>query len=204
MSRVFLSEMENKMDLRIKRTKQSIIDAFLELLRDKDFNDISICDIAKKALIARPTFYLHFKEKREVLIEYLDRIFAEYLEEIKPVLEKGDQLGLSTALFRQVQKNAPYLSSLIKDNSVDIIQDKMHQYIQEVFGLLLMEKIGNQSMNLPDNLRPYVIAAIAGMVYSVILQWMETGMQESPEQVGQLLQDISRPGIIDLLKRDTN
>jgi len=195
----FSKLMEEKMDLRIKKTKKSIIDAFLQLLKEKNFNQISISDITRKAMIARPTFYLHYRNKREVLVEYLDILFAQYLEEIRPVLRQEDQYQLPAALFRQVRKNAPYLYSLLHENAVVIIQDKLHQYIRDVFGLMLREQFGEQAPDISQNVRDYIVAAVAGMVWAVILKWMDEGMQEQPEKMGKMLNTISRPGILNLL-----
>jgi len=46
----------------------------------------------------------------------------------------------------------------------------------------------------------YIVAAVAGMVWAVILKWMDEGMQEQPEKMGKMLNTISRPGILNLLK----
>jgi len=188
------------MDPRIQRTKNAIIDAFLHLLKDKGFADISITDITSKAIVARPTFYLHYKSKEDVLGEYLDGIFTEYMEEIRPVLEKEDQYALATAVFRQVQEHATYLSSLLADDTGAIIQDKLHQYIQEIFAILLKAKIGEQAALVTRRTQDYVVAAVAGMAYAVIRQWMQNGMLEEPEKMGRLLRTISQPGIIQVLK----
>jgi len=188
------------MDKRIQRTKKAIIDAFLRLLQKKEFFEISITDITTEAMVARPTFYLHYKSKNEVLAEYLDGIFAEYMEEIYPVLDEVDQYALATAIFRQVQEHATYLSSLLDDSNAVVIQEKLHQYIQEVFAMLLQAKTGIQAELVPKQTQAYIIAAVAGMVYAVVRQWMEDGMHEAPEKMGKLLRTISQPGIVSLIK----
>jgi len=188
------------MDLRMQRTKKAIIDAFLDLLEKKGFADITITDITIQAMVARPTFYLHYKTKKEVLAEYLDSIFAEYMEEIHPVLEQEDQYALATALFRQVKENGAYLTLILEDDTVVIIQEKLHQYIQEVFTLLLQAKMGARTVMIPKQTQAYIIAAMAGIVYAVIRQWMEDGMHEEPEKMGKLLRTITQPGITNLLK----
>lgn len=190
------------MDLRIERTKTAIIDAFLFLLDKKGFVETSITDITTRANVARPTFYLHYKTKEDVLGEYLDGIFDEYMEEIQPVLEEEDQFALATAIFRQVQENATYLSSLFADDTVVIIQEKLQQYIQEVFVLLSKTKMGARATPVSRQTQNYIVAAVAGMVYAVIRKWMESGMQETPEKMGKMLRSISQPGIINLLEEE--
>ena len=189
------------MDPRIRRTREAIIDAFLELLTVKNFNDISVSDITKKARIARPTFYLHYKTKQNLLSEYLDVIFETYLKEIQPVLEKHDQHVLSIALFNQIKRNAAYLRSLMSGDAAIIIQTKLHQYIQEVFGMLLKAQLGEQSKLISKDTRKFIIAAVSGSAYAMTQEWLKEDMQHDPEYMGKLLFTISRPGIIALLQQ---
>jgi len=188
------------MDLRVKKTKRAIIDAFLTLLKNKDFSDIAISDIALKAQVARPTFYLHYKHKQDVLIEYLDDMFAQYLEEIRPVLKEDSRNITATALFNQVEKNAEYLRALLDNNTTLIIQDRLHAYIQEVMGMMMEAQLIEGTNSLSDAQCNYITAALAGMAFSVILQWMEGGLRETPEEMGRFLNRITRPGVVDLLR----
>lgn len=50
------------MDLRAKRTRQNIINAFIELRSAKPLEKITIKELAELAVINKATFYLHFKD----------------------------------------------------------------------------------------------------------------------------------------------
>ena len=52
--------MANNTDLRYVRTNQMLCNAFTELLQKKEFEDITIDELCKKAFIRRATFYTHF------------------------------------------------------------------------------------------------------------------------------------------------
>ena len=52
------------------QTRRWIIEALLELLKHKDYHDITVSQIVDKAKLGRRTFYRYFKTKDEV-IEYL-------------------------------------------------------------------------------------------------------------------------------------
>jgi len=54
--------------------------------------------------------------------------------------------------------------------------------------------------SLSDAQCNYITAALAGMAFSVILQWMEGGLRETPEEMGRFLNRITRPGVVDLLR----
>ncbi len=67
--------MSNRNDPRAIRTRRLIQDAFLELTKTRDFEDITIADIAEKATVNRATFYAHFQDKYALLeIVVTDRI----------------------------------------------------------------------------------------------------------------------------------
>ncbi|RJP51863.1 MAG: TetR family transcriptional regulator [Anaerolineaceae bacterium] len=58
---------EEKLDPRVKRTRQLLEEAFSELIQEKDFQSISIQDITVRAGINRATFYAHFPDKYALL-----------------------------------------------------------------------------------------------------------------------------------------
>jgi AcrR family transcriptional regulator len=51
-------------DPRVLRSRQMLIKALLKLLARKDFEDISVQEIADEATLNRATFYLHYPDKR--------------------------------------------------------------------------------------------------------------------------------------------
>ncbi len=54
-------------DPRILRSRRMLMDALARLLIDKEFEDISIQDIADEATLNRATFYLHYPDKNALL-----------------------------------------------------------------------------------------------------------------------------------------
>jgi len=67
-----------KEDLRVRRTKNAIKNAFLNLLEQKTLDDITIMEITELAVCNRNTFYLHYEDKYD-LIKTLCREVLEAL-----------------------------------------------------------------------------------------------------------------------------
>ena len=63
---------KRKDDIRTKYTCRLIKDTFLELLENISYEKLNISIICKKAKIARATFYLHYNNLNQVLLEVLD------------------------------------------------------------------------------------------------------------------------------------
>jgi AcrR family transcriptional regulator len=62
-------------DPRVKRTRQLIQDAFTSLIKEKDFESITVRDIAEKATVNRTTFYAHFADKFAILESKINESF---------------------------------------------------------------------------------------------------------------------------------
>ncbi len=54
-------------DPRILRSRRMLMDALVKLLTKKEFDDISIQEIADEATLNRATFYLHYPDKNALL-----------------------------------------------------------------------------------------------------------------------------------------
>ena len=55
------------MDRRIQKTRQLIMNTFIDLLAEKGFEKITINDISERANINRGTVYLHYVDKFDLL-----------------------------------------------------------------------------------------------------------------------------------------
>lgn len=58
---------EEKLDPRVQRTRNQIVQAFSVLTTEKRFESISIQEVAARAQINRVTFYSHFQDKYDLL-----------------------------------------------------------------------------------------------------------------------------------------
>src|ERR1700733_6583287 len=54
-------------DPRILRSRRMLMEALVRLLNQKEFDDISIQEIADEATLNRATFYLHYPDKNALL-----------------------------------------------------------------------------------------------------------------------------------------
>jgi AcrR family transcriptional regulator len=69
-----------KLDPRVKRTRQMIEQAFMELVKEKGFQAISVQDVTERAGINRATFYAHFPDKFALLDHSIRQDFRQEIE----------------------------------------------------------------------------------------------------------------------------
>ena len=180
--------MLKKEDLRIIKTRNAIKDAFFALLNEKTFEKITVADIAEKAVINRGTFYLHYKDKFD-LLESLEREVMEQIDSfiqlitedsIRDVYEHGKPLPHLIPLFSFIQENPMFFTLISRNSTGSAFFDKI---VDKHFSQI------SQALNLKENETVYeYIKVIASSVSSsVIKKWIERDMKESKEQLSSLI-----------------
>ena len=71
---------QEKLDPRVKRTRNLILKSFSELLAEKNFENISVQDVTDKAEINRATFYKHFVDKYALLDYSINQMFMQEIQ----------------------------------------------------------------------------------------------------------------------------
>ena len=64
-------------------TKNCIMDALLQLMHTKDYEQITISELTRKAGVSRMSYYRSYSSKDSILTDYMHRILKEYAEELK-------------------------------------------------------------------------------------------------------------------------
>jgi AcrR family transcriptional regulator len=67
-------------DPRILRSRRMLMDSLVRLLKKKEFEDISVQEIADEATLNRATFYLHYPDKNALLQAMTDVRFRDLIE----------------------------------------------------------------------------------------------------------------------------
>src|ERR1700758_1811887 len=73
------ADVTDSTDPRILRSRRMLMDALAKLLNQKEFNDISVQEIADEATLNRATFYLHYPDKNALLQAMTGARFRELI-----------------------------------------------------------------------------------------------------------------------------
>ena len=163
--------MPRKTDLRVIKSKKAIKDAFLQLIKEKSYGNITITDIANKAMINRKTFYMHYETKENLYNEITD----ELLEEITPPivyegihsLKGKDQRAAVTHLLLKIKENKDVFEILINDNT-------NQEFITKLKKKLINELFFRSHIDLTDKDTLFTFDLLSEAYFSlfkVIIQW---------------------------------
>lgn len=183
-------------DLRVRRTRKWLQEALLSLMLEKPFTRISIAEITDQAQVSRPTFYLHYRNKEEVLEDYLDSMYKNFMDDMQPYLDSIIQGKMAVKFFEQIADQAVFLRSLIDSEVSNLVMNKLHKYCYDVIKQSL-DQAPYPSME--GTIWDYVIASIAGSVYAMSIRWLQMDMPHTPKEMGNLTMRLIRPGIREVL-----
>ena len=119
------------MDKRVIKTKKSLYEGLLEVMKDKAFEDIKISDICEKAMTNRSTFYDHFSDKYELLASLMKDLrseLSEALEENKKdnLKPKEYYMEVIKLLLDHISSNIDIYNAILKKNSNSIVIDMLY------------------------------------------------------------------------------
>ena len=170
---------EKTQDLRVRRTRLLLRNAFMELMTEKNFQSITVQDIADRAMVNRTTFYDHFVDKYGLLEYAIREQFKQTLHSTVPEDSQFSPENLRLLLITTCE----FLSQLRnhclpKDREMlPLVQTQITGLIAEI----LLSWIGAaRPRNARDMTRAPLIATITSWaIYGAGLYWSQANEQES-------------------------
>ena len=163
---------EENADPRVVRSRTAIRDALLSLMAEKEYNKITITDITKRAGLARPTFYLHYKTKEDVLSEiyfiWLIPLYEEHLRVWKVTFEDIEREAVVTQVYLWHQEHREIAMSLFQAGCQDVLLKITEMGIQ--IHIRNLEKI--YQIELPQPLFELITHYVAGATSSLLFYWL--------------------------------
>ena len=136
-------EQIKKEDLRVRKTREAIHNAFKEMICEMDYDQITIKELTQRAQINRKTFYLHYASLDDLLEEFQEEIADHFISRKVSYSNMKDIRDL-IRVFYEHAANMPLLHERIMcSGSYRPIWDKINKRIMDyrretnrgVFGL---------------------------------------------------------------------
>ena len=173
---------KERVDPRVKRTRQLLERALYDLLQEKDLQTITIGDIAEQATVNRATFYAHF-ETKYALFDYV--IHHSFQRVLWNKLPASPEYSLDN-LRRLILAVCEYFAQLTGDCSPSEVHYRplIEAQVQaQLYELLLSWIDPLQIGDAAGPIKPQVAAAFTSWaIFGVGLQWSREGMCPSAEE----------------------
>lgn len=192
-------EKRNKTDRRIQRTRQALRTALHELIREKEYDAISTEEITERANVGRATFYLHYKDKEDLLLEEFNEMANERVQVLSQIpfsawfpLEDAENARTDPPrpllmVFQHIHENSRIYYILLKSARSSRIVERIRKISTGAITNFMEAKLKTEplpiSLNMPID---FFAAYFSGALLSTVDWWLEEGMHHSPEEVTKM------------------
>lgn len=178
-----------KQDRRIERTRQLLSKALMDLIIERGYESITIQDITDRANVSRTTFYLHFRDKDELLFASMTKIYDGLLGDHKdwlPVGVREDDFAhfvCDPSDFEHVAEYADFYKVMLsKKGSVTFVLQVL-SYLTDITKPALEAKLDGNAPKIPIDL---IASFFAGAEVGIMKWWLENDMQYTPEEMARM------------------
>ena len=162
----------NKEDLRIIKTRNALREALVTLMKDKQFEEIKISDICDTALVNRSTFYAHYEDKYELLVDIIDSLKINLLDDLdknKKILNtKEYYIELIKLFLNHINDKKDIYTKVLINNHNSILMDILEDAVMKDTTKRIRKK-QIKTGDIPANI---FIKYYLGGVANVCIEWL--------------------------------
>lgn len=188
-----------KMDRRVRRTREVLQKALMDLIHERGYDAITIQDIVDRPNIGRTTFYLHYNSKDDLFMSCHEAIVSEFHLGPHEPLSRDELLsseapaGMASA-YRHLADVRTVLHPIFQGKDSQLIVRRMREWsAQEIEASLRAAFGGTQSIIPLDVLANY----LAGARIALVQWWLKQRQSHSPEELAQSFHRLQRAAIRD-------
>ncbi|MBI3687520.1 MAG: TetR/AcrR family transcriptional regulator [Actinobacteria bacterium] len=170
---------QTKTDRRSLRTRQLLVQAVFDLIRVKRYDAITVQEITDRANVGRSTFYAHFTDKDDLLVDGVRQLIAG-LDGTAPA-GRGAWLYPTLALFHHIGAQADMYKVLARGRGLALFMTALHAELTAVFTERLTARV--RPDRTPVVAAPLLAAMTTSMLVTAIRTWIEGGLTEPAEAV---------------------
>lgn len=161
------------MDMERKNSRivnESITFALIQLMEKKDFNDISITELTKRAGVGRVSFYRNFEDKTDVLRKYLNDIQYEFMISREANRRDSNFTEYITDLFAHLYNYKDLARLLLKADMFYLVKEQF-DYVYDK-----LKTTGEEET---------AIFFLSGGLYNAFYYWATNDFSGSPKDIAE-------------------
>ncbi|WP_139488815.1 TetR/AcrR family transcriptional regulator [Brevibacillus dissolubilis] len=152
-----------KVDRRILKTQEALKKAVIELMYEKNFDDITIQDISDRANVSRGTIYLHYMDKYDLL----DKLIENHIHELRNICVSTadmDFINGTLVCTEYLEHNYSFFSMMLASKGAPYFRNRFLDFLIEEFrNEIDVTKGKNQGLD-EDVIVRFVASSYVGVV----------------------------------------
>ena len=171
-----------KSDKRSQASAQLIGNAMTELLKVRNFDDISVSDIQRQSTVGRATFYRLFDNTVDVLSWLCNQIFDTMANRNASPTE--NMVESMIAFIGAWMEHEVLLQAIIRSGHIEVIYEMLYRRMKEAGDMLFPD------LQLETGKADYLVSIASTALIGGLSAWLKHGKTESAEQVFENVREV--------------
>ena len=171
-----------KSDKRAQASAQLIGNAMMELLKLRNFDDISVSDIQRQSTVGRATFYRLFDNTVDVLSWLCNQIFDTMTN--RNALPTENMVESMISFIGTWMEHEVLLQVIIRSGHIEVIYEMLYRRMKEAGDLLFPD------LQLENGKADYLVSIASTAMIGGLSAWLKHGKTESAEQVFENIREV--------------
>lgn len=199
-----MSNQDSKMDRRVNRTRRQLRNSLMSLILERGYNAVTIEDITERADLGRTTFYLHFRDKEDLLMESLEQI----AQDLKTQVEQTGNLNIEdgrtwinpvAVVFQHVEENRDLYRIILKGEGSSKAASRIRNIIEESAIDYFARHMSGIMNNPPAVPRSLVAGYFAAAMMGFVMLWLEKELPYGGDEAADLFMKLFFRGAVKVL-----
>jgi AcrR family transcriptional regulator len=204
-------KVQHKEDRRVARTRRALREALLELIQEKGYAAVTVEEITTRANVGRATFYLHYKDKEDLLLEQFSELANERARLLSDIPLSAWRPGATLpvmpllSIFKHAADNEELYQVVLRGDGHFRIAERMRSIIavsiSEVIEAIVRNEAPDLCLQIPVD---YLASYFSGALLGSIAWWLEQNLlkRPSPEEMALSFQNMFIPGMREMVGID--
>lgn len=186
--------MNTKNNQRTRLSKLLFKNALMDLLKEKgSVAKISVRELCDRAELNRSTFYAHYNEPNDLLMEIETELLDATEEHLKKIGEENDAGAHKYILsfLQYIKQNDKQFRTLLIDSADPEFRSRFMQQS-------IIQFVENLRIELPKELEQYIFSYILNGSTGIIIQWIRSDYAVNENEIVNLLFSINQSVLVNL------
>lgn len=184
--------MNTKNNQRTRLSKLLFKNALMDLLKEKgSVAKISVRELCDRAELNRSTFYAHYNEPNDLLMEIETELLDATEEHLKKIGEENDAGAHKYILsfLQYIKQNDKQFRTLLIDSADPEFRSRFMQQS-------IIQFVENLRIELPKELEQYIFSYILNGSTGIIIQWIRSDYAVNESEIVNLLFSINQSALV--------
>ena len=178
-------------DRRVLRTRDTLGDALVALMQEKNFDDITVQDLLNRAGVGRSTFYVHYRDKDDLFLSDVEEFLEQCCNAIARQESGTKRLLPVKEFFAHVRDVREFYAALVRSGKMNDVQE----LARGLFARSIEATFVMAGVEIAPAHRSAHAYALAGSFFSLLDWWVDRGMKADPEQMDELFHRMAWSGV---------